>query len=128
MFARPIHPPLDGIFVKTGDPGRRPNAALFGDDRQGLQDLLPFRTQPVEKGPFGLRKGLATAPAQVLGDSLWTIIGMPFQLTGLHLAKEGTIGIRAIQPIGTGFLMHERVLLKKGKASHEDKTLNPHGQ
>ena len=62
MFARPIHPPLDGIFVKTGDPGRRPNAALFGDDRQGLQDLLPFRTQPVEKGPFGLRKGLATAP------------------------------------------------------------------
>ena len=108
MFARPIHPPLNRVFVHPGDPGRRPNAPLFDDDGQRIQDLLPFRTQPIEKGAFGLRKGLATAPAQVLGDPLSTIIGMPFQLTGLYLAKEGTIGIRTIQPIGTGFLMHER--------------------
>jgi hypothetical protein len=100
MFARPIHPPLDGIFVKTGDPGRRPNAALFGDDRQGLQDLLPFRTQPVEKGPFGLRKGLATAPAQVVNGALRATIGVAFQLTGFHLTEKGTVGVGTIHIVG----------------------------
>tara|TARA_B100001971_G_scaffold62213_1_gene57219 strand:+ start:186 stop:542 length:357 start_codon:yes stop_codon:yes gene_type:complete len=100
VFARPIHPSLNRVFVNTDDPGRRPNAPLFDDHRQRIQDLLPFRTQPIEKGPFGLRKGLATAPAQVVNGALRATIGVAFQLTGFHLTEKGTVGVGTIHIVG----------------------------
>ena len=100
VFSCPIHPPLDGVFVYTGDSGRRPNAPLFDDHRQRIQDLFPFRTQPIEKGPFRLRKGLATGAAQVVNRALGATIGVAFQLPGFHLTEKGTVGIGTIHIVG----------------------------
>ena len=100
VFARPIHPPLDRVFVNTGDPARRPNSPLFGDHRQSIQYLLPFRTQPIEKGPLRLRKGLATGAAQVVNGALGTTIGVAFQLTLFHLTEKGAVGVGTIHIVG----------------------------
>ena len=113
MLAGPIHPPLDRVFVHPGDPGRRPNAALFDDDRQRIQDLLSFRTQPIEKGPFGLRKGLATGAAQVVNGALRATIGVAFQLTLFYLTEKRALGGGTIQIVGEGLPFHGRILREK---------------
>ena len=113
MFARPINPPLNRVFINTGDPGRRPNAPLFDDHRQRIQDLFPFRTQPIEKGAFGLRKSLATGAAQVVNGALRATIGVAFQLTLFHLTEKGALGGGTIQIVGEGLPFHGRILREK---------------
>ena len=100
VFSRPIHPPLDGVFVHAHRPTGGANPPLFGHHCQRLKHRGAGRAQAIEKGPFRLRKGLATGAAQVVYRALGALIGVAFQLTGFHLTEKGTVGVGTIHIVG----------------------------
>ena len=77
MLASAFDPTLDRIFIHPHRSACGADTAPFGDHRKGRQDLLPGGAQPIEKRPFGLRKRLATSPAEILGGPIRTVIGVP---------------------------------------------------
>jgi hypothetical protein len=97
MMPSPLHPTLDGIFVKGGCPTSRSDATLFHDHRQGIQDSLVVGSKPIEESPLRVGEGVATRLAVIELGLVWAWVSEADNLSMSYIPIQFTVGMGAAE-------------------------------